>query len=84
MQPLDLAVNDEFKDSFSRWYANKVKEALDKRADLDKVKLDLRASLIKPLHGNWLITAMSTVESQSGTIMRGWEYGEFSVNCDFT
>ena len=60
LQPLDLSVNDEFKalmkDSFARWYAHEVKAALDGGTSLEKVKVDLKASFIKPIHGNWLIT----------------------------
>ena len=74
LQPLDLSVNDEFKalmkEHFSRWYADEIKTALDQGASLDKVKIDLRASLIKPLHGNWLIT---TLQSQTASLVRGFE-----------
>ena len=59
LQPLDLSVNDEFKalmkDNFSRWYADEIKSALDKGESLDTVKIDLKASLIKPLHGNCMV-----------------------------
>ena len=69
LQPLDLSVNDEFKalmkDSFSRWYADKIKTALNSGASLETVKIDLKATLIKPLHGNWLITALSTPVKKS-------------------
>ena len=74
LQPLDLSVNDEFKalmkEHFSRWYADEIKTALDQGASLDKVKIDLKGSLIKPLHGNWLIT---TLQSQTASLVRGFE-----------
>ena len=77
LQPLDLSVNDEFKalmkDSFSRWYAHEIKEALDQGENLNNVKVDLRASIIKPLHGNWLITAISTLQSRTESLCRGFE-----------
>ena len=53
LQLLDLSVNEGFKAamkcSFSRWYADEVRQAL---VSLDNLKVDLRASLIKPLHAN--------------------------------
>ena len=65
LQPLDLSVNDKFKalmkEHFSRWNADEIKTALDQGASLDKVKIDLKASLIKPLQGNWLITTITTL-----------------------
>ena len=77
LQPLDLSVNDEFKalmkDSFARWYAHEVETALDGGASLEKVEVDLKASLIKPLHGNWLISAVSILESRKDTLVRGFE-----------
>ena len=55
LQPLDLSVNYEFKalmkDSFVRWYAHEVKTALDGGTSLEKVKVDLKASFITPIHG---------------------------------
>ena len=56
------------KENFSRWYADEIKTALDKGASLDKVNID--ASLIKPLHGNWLIT---TLQSRTASLVRGFE-----------
>ena len=77
LQPLDLSVNDKFKalmkDSFARWYAHEVETALDGGTSLEKVKVDLKASLIKPIHGNWLITAISILESRKATLLRGFE-----------
>ena len=49
-------VNKEFKaamkSSFSHWYADEVKQALDQGVSLDNLKVYLQASLIKPLHVN--------------------------------
>ena len=63
------------KDNFSRWYADEIKThvALDKGTSLDKVKIDLKASLIKPLHGNWLITTITTLQSQTASLVTGFE-----------
>ena len=46
------------KAHFSRWYSSEVKEALDQGLEVADVKIDLRASIVKPLHGNWLMTTL--------------------------
>ena len=77
LQPLDLSVNEEFKaamkSSFSRWYADEVKQALDQGVSLDNLKVDLRANLIKPLHANWFMLAMSTLQHKPDAVCRGFE-----------
>ena len=53
LQPLDVGINDQFKSlmkqEFSRWYASEVQEALSQGVAISEIKVDLRASLIKPL-----------------------------------
>ena len=78
LQPLDLSVNDEFKaimkDNFSRWYAHEVQEALDSGKQLDEISIDLKASMIKSLHANWLITAITVLQTRVTTsLTRGFE-----------
>ena len=73
LQPLDLSVNEDFKllmkGNFSRWYADEVKKALDQVVTLQDLKIDLRASLIKPLHTSWLMTAMSSLQDRSDVVL---------------
>ena len=63
LQPLDLAVNDQFKSKmkalFSEWYAGEVQAALSDNMSLANVKVDLHASTVKLLHARWLINALS-------------------------
>lgn len=77
LQPLDVSVNQEFKaimkNSFSRWYAEEVRQALDQGRELQDVKVDLRASLMKPLHANWLMLAISNLQEKSDLIRSGFE-----------
>jgi hypothetical protein len=56
LQPLDVGINGDFKQlmiaSFSRWYADEVRVALDEGKSIADIKVDLRVSVIKPLHVN--------------------------------
>ena len=77
LQPLDVGVNDQFKallkQEFSRWYANEVQEAMRQEIPIADIKVDLRASLMKPLHANWLITVVSTLSEKCDTIKKPFE-----------
>ena len=48
-------------------------QALDQDVSLDNLKIDLRASLIKPLHANWLILAKSTLHENTDVLLRGFK-----------
>ena len=69
LQPLDLVVNDQFKGKmkalFSEWYAAEVQSTLSDNVSLANVKVDLRASTVKPLHTRWLINAISELSGAS-------------------
>ena len=77
LQPLDVGVNLEFKqlikNSFSRWYAEEVKEALDQGVAVNDVRVDLRATVVKPLHANWLISTITTLSDKKDTIRKPFE-----------
>lgn len=83
LQPLDLSVNKEFKDEqkhcFHRWYADEVVSQMDamenesgEEADPSRVSVDLKLSRVKPLHGNWLITAFQSVQNKPSIIIDGF------------
>ncbi|VDI47973.1 vacuolar protein sorting-associated protein 8 [Mytilus galloprovincialis] len=56
LQPMDLSVNGELKaamkNEFMNWYADMVAEDLKDSSTINKV--DLRLSVLKPLHAKWL------------------------------
>lgn len=60
------------KTIFSRWYANEVKAGLDRGMEIDDLKVDLRASVVKPLHANWLMIAISTLKNKTDSILNGF------------
>ena len=77
LQPLDVGINDQFKallkQEFSRWYASEVQQALRQGIAISDIKVDLRASLIKPLHANWLMNTVSTLSDKCDTIKKPFE-----------
>ena len=79
LQPLDVGVNQEFKqlmkNSFSRWYAEEVREALEQKVAINNIRVDLRATVVKLLHANWLISAITTLKGHDKeTIRNCWHY----------
>ena len=74
LQPLDVAVNDGYKrilkGKFRDWYALEV-EKLD-NADVTSV-VDLRTSLLKPLHASWLIETHMAVGQDYDCIRRAFD-----------
>ena len=77
LQPLDVGVNQDFKqlmkNSFSRWYAQEVREAMDQGVAINDIKVDLRATTVKPLHANWIISAITTLSDKTDTIKKPFE-----------
>ena len=69
LQPLDVGFNQEFKElmknSFSRWYAEEVREAMELGVAINDVKVDLRATVVKPLHANWLISSLTALSNET-------------------
>ena len=61
------------KGHFARWYSTEVKEGLDQRLEVANVKIDLRASVVKPLRGNWFMMAISSLKNNKELIQSGFE-----------
>ena len=77
LQPLDVSVNSVFKESmkshFSRWYATEVKEAPEQGLEIVDVKIDLRASIVKP---SWLMMSFYSftyLKNNNDLILKGFE-----------
>ncbi len=76
LQPLDVSVNDHFKtlmkNALSSWYSTEVQRVMDSGVTVDKIKVDLKASLIKPLHANWLINTLYNL-AESNAVKTAFE-----------
>ena len=66
----NIAFKTKLREKFIHWYADEV-------AQLDESELsshvDLRMSLVKPLHAGWLIETIQELEVQQHVIARGFE-----------
>ena len=57
-QPLDISVNKSAKcfiaEKYQDWYAKKVLQQLNRGAAAHNVKVDVKLSIMKPLHAKWI------------------------------
>ena len=78
-QPLDLSVNGVakrfMKDKFTAWYSNEVKQQIESGGDSTDVNVDLRLTVLKPLHAVLLVDLYNHLTSPVCVrlIAKGWE-----------
>ena len=78
-QPLDLTVNGQAKkfckEKFTTWYSQEVQRQLDSGTSFEDIEVDLRMSVIKPLHAGWLVALYDYLTGAEGRrcIFKGWE-----------
>ena len=78
-QPLDLTVNGQAKkfckEKFTTWYSQEVQRQLDSETSFEDIEVDLRMSVIKPLHAVWLVALYDYLTGAEGRrcIFKGWE-----------
>lgn len=72
LQPLDLIPNNIFKSylkaEFQSFYAGEIQKQLSAGVDLTDIKIDLRSSVIKPLHAQWLVNAIKKLSTKPDII----------------
>ena len=52
---------------------NEVKEAMDSSLDINKIRVDLKALLMKLLHTNWIMTTFSILAERRDSIKKPFE-----------
>ena len=66
----DLTVNREakqfMKDQFTSWYSAQIQSQLDSGVILDDVDVDLRLSVLKPIHATWIVSMYNHLPSSEG------------------
>ena len=78
-QPLDLTVNGQAKmfckNKFTTWYSAEIQKQVDDSISFEDTNVDLKLSILKPIHANWLVEMynfFSTSEGK-GYILKDWE-----------
>ena len=66
----DLTVNREakkfMKDQFTSWYSAQIQSQLGSGMVLDEVDVDLRLSVLKPIHATWIVSMYNHLSSSEG------------------
>ena len=82
-QPLDLTVNAVakhfLKDKFELRYANEVKKQLDEGTEVYEIDIPLKLSILKPIHGRWLLGLYDHLRNNKETITNGFESAGITV-----
>ena len=77
-QPLDLTVNEAAKKlarkEFVQYYSTPIQQQLQSGKSTDDIEVDLRLSVLKPLHAQWLVKIYTffTGDGQD-IILKGWK-----------
>ena len=78
-QPLDLTVNQAAKQhmskSFVTYYSDCVSKQLEAGKNLEDIEVDLRLTVVKPLHAQWLVDMYNYFTTPQGKeiIHKGWK-----------
>ena len=90
-QPLDLTVNGAAKKlarkEFIQYYSTAVQQQLQSGKSVEEIEVDLRMSIIKPLHAQWLVNIYTYFTSASHgreIILKGWKKAGISGLLDGT
>ena len=75
-QPLDLTVNRSCKpflrDKAQTWYAEQVQVQIDKGIAPENVAVDLKISILKPLHARWVTQYYDHIRTNKDVVKNGW------------
>ena len=78
-QPLDLTVNGQAKifckNKFATWYSAEIQKQVNDGVMFEDVNVDLKLSILMPIHVNWLVEMYNFFASTEGRgyILKGWE-----------
>ena len=81
LQSLDLSVNHEYKEilktHFHDWYSAQVVQQLNDHEDItgehtSSINVDLKTSVVKSIHAEWLISTHKVMETRTDLIQSGF------------
>ena len=61
------------KDKFELWYANEVKKQLLEETKVYDIDIPLKLSILKPIHGRWLLGLYDHLQNNKEIIINGFE-----------
>ena len=71
---MDLSVNKPVKDHrkclFQKWYAHQVENQILQNPSKSISLIDLRLSIIKPIHAQWLIEAYDYIKNRPDIVIK--------------
>ena len=75
-QPLDISVNKSAKsfisDKYQEWYASEVTSQLGKGIDPYNVKVDVKLTVLKPIHTRWIIDFYKHMQTSGSKVKAGF------------
>jgi len=76
-QPLDLTVNKSSKDFLRQeaqsWYSKEISKQMEAGKRPDEIKVDVRISIMKPLHAKWIVKYYDYARNKPELIINGWK-----------
>ena len=81
LQPLDQTVNKKYKESikteFQRWCSSCIAKHINENKSENRARIseiDLKTSLIKPLHAKWVIKCHKEMERETDFLIKSFTY----------
>ena len=76
-QPLDLTVNRSCKAYLRKqtntWFSDQVQSQIKNGVTTENVKVDLRISVLKPLHAKWVTSFYDCMQNRRDVVLKGWK-----------
>ena len=76
-QPLDRTVNKSSKDFIHEeaqsWYSQEIVKQMEAANGSDQIKVDVRISVVKPLHAKWMVKYYDYARTKPQLIISGWK-----------
>ncbi|CAI9715922.1 Hypothetical predicted protein [Octopus vulgaris] len=62
----------QLKQKFTSWYADEVTSQLNSGKSVHNVNVDLKLSIVKPLHVKWVLSSFDCSSKQKNILLQGW------------
>jgi len=61
------------KGKFRLWYGDQIAKELNETGDISLAKIDLRLSILKPIHARWMLSVFDKLRNNQSARSIGWE-----------